>query len=854
MIVGQLIYNLSILVAFVVFSDFVNRLVKIKRDLNNVIQGVVFGIATIVAMINPFVLTEGLIFDGRSIMLGLCALFFGPIAGFISLFFAFLYRLYIGGAGLLVGELVAFFSTMIGLIFYYYFVRRKNKLPSIYGLYLFGIIVHIIMLSVFLFLPSELASKTFRTIALTVIIFYPFATVLIGFLIKNQIIHVQLLDELQLEKDNLSSTLNSIGEGVISVDVNGNVMHLNVLAEKMCEIAEIDAVDIPLHTILNLSEGEHVDSILFSKETFEEVKQSGKSKLLFDEIYLITPSKAKYHIVCNFSPIINRKNEFLGEVITFSNLDQQDLLNQSLQQSEAMFKAVFDSSASAIVILTMDGCFVETNQAFSALIGYNLDFLIQHNYTFIDITYHKDRELGTYQFNKLLENSSELLAFEKRFLTKDKKILWGIVTSSVVCNENGTPQYVVSQIIDISERKASEEELKNHNVQLIQLTTELSVAKEKAEKSDALKTAFLGNMSHEIRTPMNGILGVADLLIDNSLDQNDRNRFVNIMQLSCNRLLNTINDIIEAAKIDSNQIQISNSEFSLNILLDSIVSKFTPLFEEKNIGFSLLLENSVDKDLVFYGDGEKLNIILHKLISNALKFTVLGHVSVICKYQNPFYIFEIQDTGVGIDADYIPKLFDNFTQEDVSINRGYEGSGLGLAIARGYAKALNGELLVTSVKDVGTTFSLKLPLSLTLNIKLLISTNMENSTTPIVLETLSFLIAEDDDISFILAQKILSHEFGANIIRAKNGIEAIEIFSKDKTIALVLMDIKMPKMDGFECVQQLRLISTDVPIIAVTAFAFAKDRERALEVGCNDYISKPYIAHSLVEKIRSFVG
>lgn len=854
MIVGQLFYNLSVLVAFAVFSDLVNRLVKIKRNLNSVIQGIIFGIATIVAMMNPFVLSEGLIFDGRSVMLGLCTLFFGPIAGVVSFSFAFLYRLYIGGAGLLVGELVSLFSVIIGATFYYYFVILKKKLPSIYGLYLFGVLVHVVMLSVFTLLPIDLASKTFQTIALTVIVFYPIGTVLIGFLIKNQILHAQLLDELQLEKDYLASTLNSIGEGVISVDVNGNVMHLNLLAKKMCEIAEKDAVDTPIHSILHLFEDENSDSILLSKETFDEVKQTGKSKLLFDQLFLISPSKSKYHIVCNFSPIINRKNEFLGEVITFSDLEQQDRLSHSLLQSEAMFKAVFDSSASAIGILTMDGSFVETNQAFNALIGYDSDFLIQHNYSFVDITYIEDRELGTQLFKKLVESSNVLLAYEKRFITKDGKILWGIVTSSVVRNEYGVPQYLVSQIVDISERKAIEEELKNHNNQLIQLTTELSIAKEKAEKSDALKTAFLGNMSHEIRTPMNGIIGVADLLIDNSLDENDRRGFVNIMQLSCNRLLNTINDIIEAAKIDSDQIQIANTEFSLNIMLDSIVSKFTPLFEEKNVGFSLLIEDSVDKDILLYGDDEKLNIILNKLISNALKFTVQGQVSVMCKYQNPFYVFEIKDTGVGIDAEYIPKLFDNFTQEDVSINRGYEGTGLGLAIARGYAKALNGELLVASKKDEGTTFCLKLPLSLTMNIKSLISTNMQNSTNPIALETLSFLIAEDDDISFILAQKILSHEFGAKIIRAKNGIEAIDIFSKDKTIALVLMDIKMPKMDGFECVQQLRLISNDVPIIAVTAFAFAKDKERAMEVGCNDYISKPYIAHTLVEKIRSFVG
>lgn len=849
MIVTQILYNLSIIIAFTVFSDSVHRLIKSNKQTAIIFQGILFGIASVIAMMNPFVLSEGLIFDGRSIVLSLCTLFFGPIAGLISLAFSLTYRAYIGGSGLIVGELVSTASVLIGMAFRYYIINKNKALPSIIQIYFMGIIVHIAMLSIFLLLPAELRTKTINTIAITVIIFFPIATVLIGVVIKNQLIYVKLLNQLEVEHEKLAITLNSLGDGVISIDKNGRVMHLNSMAEIMCEMSEKEALNMPLEDVLHITQGDDNLQVDLLKKTLDEVKQLGEAKLLFENIYLNSLSQKKHHIVCNISPIINRESDLDGAVILFSDLSEQDEMQNSLNQSEAMFKAVFDSSASAIVILNIDGYFSTVNNAFTNILGYSPTDLQLQNKTFKTITHPEDIEKSNDFFKHLVDNPNELIAFEKRFITADNHILWGLVTSSVVIDKKGNPRYVVSQIVDITKRKLDEAELKNQNSRLVLLTKELSEAKDRAEKSDDLKTAFLSNLSHEIRTPMNGILGVADLLIDEEITKDERENYNQIIHSSCNRLLNTINDIIDASKIELNQIQFFEIGFTINELIRDLSVVFQPLFEEKNIAFSTDIDPSIDRDARLVSDYDKLKQILSKLLSNAHKFTFNGSVCLSCKLNSPYYYFEVKDTGVGISEEYAKLMFANFSQEDVSMNRGYEGSGLGLVIARGFARALNGDLTAVSEKNVGSAFSLKIPLYSQVKEKPnLAIIDVEQ---PVELK---FLIAEDDEVSFILAEKILTREFGARVIRAKNGVEALDIFTASNDINLILMDVKMPVMDGLECVKRLRKINEDVPIIAVTAFAFAQDQQYAIEVGCNDYISKPYNASLLIQKIRSFVG
>jgi PAS domain S-box-containing protein len=847
MIAIEIIYNLSILVAFSVISDLINRHIAANKLSGKIAQGIIFGIVAIIAMLNPFVLSEGLFFDGRSVVLSLCALFFGPLAGVISGVMAIIVRIIIGGDGVFVGVPVILSSVAIGVLFRYFLKRKAVENPSVFFLYFFGIVVHVAMLLIFLALPQEVRAKTFQTIAITVIIFYPFATVLIGVIIQNQLSHHELLSKIENQNESLSITLNSIGDGVISVDLNSNVVHLNKVAEILCGIIEFKAKGNPVHTIFNLSSN---DKVNIAHTTLSQVLKSGESKVLYDNIKMLSLNKEEYYVSCNISPIRNRSEEIVGAVIAFSDVSLQHRLRESLGQSESMFRAVFEFSASSILIINLDGYIIKANEAFYILFGYSEQDLLGENKKYQDITYVDDLEVSSLKFDKLINGEMLNASIEKRFVTKEKNIIWGIVTSAMVNNNEGKPLFIVSQIVNISERKKSEIDLVERNAELSALMNELSIAKEKAEKSDKLKTAFLANMSHEIRTPMNGIIGVADLLVEPHINIDERNQFVAIMHSSCSRLLNTINDILDAAKIESHQIEIVDIEFSLNSLIDHLRQIYTPQFEKKHLLFVIDISPTVDLNYLYLGDYNKIIQILTNLLNNSLKFTEKGHVILHCKFDNSMCQFEVEDTGVGISDEFKNIVFSNFSQEDVSMNRGYEGSGLGLVIAKGLTHTLNGSLEFTSTKNAGSKFILAIPLKRSLNSELF-HQNFKFTSESF---ELTILVAEDDDVSFYLVEKILIREFNAKIIRANNGEEALDMFVANRNIDLILMDIKMPLVDGFECVKRIRIVNQEIPIIAVTAYAFNSDMQRAIEVGCNDYISKPYNWNLLVEKIKSFVG
>ncbi|MDZ7820877.1 MAG: ATP-binding protein [Candidatus Marinimicrobia bacterium] len=249
-------------------------------------------------------------------------------------------------------------------------------------------------------------------------------------------------------------------------------------------------------------------------------------------------------------------------------------------------------------------------------------------------------------------------------------------------------------IVDISERKASE--------------LELLKAKQKAEESDHLKSSFLANMSHEIRTPMNSIMGFLNLLQEPELSGENKDSYINIVKQSSTRLLNTINDIIEIAKIESGHVKTSPEAMEISAVLEYFYNFFKPEADKK--GLSLRLKNNIDKSTdVLRTDRNKLESILNNFMDNALKFTSEGFVEIGADRENDRIVFHVSDSGPGIPADRQEAIFDRFIQADMGINRSHEGSGLGLSISRAYAGMLGGEILVRSQPGEGSTFYLTLP-------------------------------------------------------------------------------------------------------------------------------------------------
>jgi signal transduction histidine kinase/ActR/RegA family two-component response regulator len=376
----------------------------------------------------------------------------------------------------------------------------------------------------------------------------------------------------------------------------------------------------------------------------------------------------------------------------------------------------------------------------------------------------------------------------------------------------------------------SKEKLKEANVKL-------KKSKIKAEESDQLKSAFLANMSHEIRTPMNGIMGFTELLKQGNLSLEEERSYVEIIQKSGIRLLNIINDIVDVSKIEAGQMNVSLTSTNIDKQLQYINTFFKPETQEKGIQL-ILNTNPTEEALIITTDKEKLYAILINLVKNAVKYSNKGKIEFGYEIKGDWIQFYVKDDGIGISKDRQKAIFERFVQADFNDKMARQGAGLGLAIAKAYVDLLGGEIWVKSELDKGAAFYFKLPYSIN---------NQKNNNTQFALEenqescvvkNLKILVTEDDNISRLLILKVLK-KFSKELLTAKTGLEAVEICRNNPDIDLILMDIQMPLMNGYEATKEIRKFNTAVIILAQTAFALEGDKLKTIAAGCNDYISKP---------------
>ncbi len=406
----------------------------------------------------------------------------------------------------------------------------------------------------------------------------------------------------------------------------------------------------------------------------------------------------------------------------------------------------------------------------------------------------------------------------------------------------------------IEAQKQTQEKLQRTN-------TKLLIAKNKAEESDRLKSSFLANMSHEIRTPLNGILGFSELLKEPKLTGEEQQNYIRIIEKSGNRMLNTITDIISISKLESGQMEISISGTNINEQLEYIYNFLSPGAKKK--GISISFQNSLPAPEAFIKtDREKIFSILSNLVINAIKFTNAGSVEFGYEKKDKNLEFYVKDSGIGIPLEQRELIFDKFRQGSEGLSRGYEGSGLGLSLSKAYVELLGGIMWVESELGKGSTFYFTIPYIIDRS-QLSVENNqlsvdddhniqIQESETPEI-KKLKILIAEDDETSMIFLATFIKM-FSKEILYARTGEEAVEICKNNTDIDLVLMDIKMPNMNGYDATKQIRQINKDVIIIAQTAFALKSDREKALASGCNDYISKPFKIELLAEMIIKHIS
>ena len=545
------------------------------------------------------------------------------------------------------------------------------------------------------------------------------------------------------------------------------------------------------------------------------------------------------------------ENNFLKALYDKDNTDSKQA-EEALLQSEENFHRSISESPLGIRIVSVDGKTIYANKAFLDIFEFNSleEFTSTpaiNRYTPESYAQHQERK-------EKRNNGYEAFDYEISIMRKNAEIRHIKVSRKEVL-WNGNKHYQLINI-DITEQK--------------KLTIDLIAAKEHTEESDRLKSAFLANMSHEIRTPMNGILGFAGLLKEPNLTGEEQQEYIQIIEKSGARMLNIINDIVDISKIQSGLMKVNIQDSNINEQIDYIYTFFKQEVEGK--GMQLSFKSTLPTtEAIIKTDREKIFTILTNLVKNAIKYTEKGSIEFgydLVKTQHATSLqFFVKDTGIGIPKDRQEAIFERFIQADIADTHAYQGAGLGLSIAKAYVEMLDGKIWVESDPggnsgEKGSTFYFTIPYNNELEENNNCDVPAERSRGIVSVEAaanqinsevsgLKILIADDDETSAMFIE-IAVKLFSKEILKAITGIEAVVACRNHPDIDLVLMDIKMPGIDGYEATRQIREFNRDVVIIAQTAYALSGDYEKAIEAGCNDYLTKPIKRDRLTELVEKY--
>jgi PAS domain S-box-containing protein len=524
----------------------------------------------------------------------------------------------------------------------------------------------------------------------------------------------------------------------------------------------------------------------------------------------------------------------------------------ALQESERKYKNLVNELNDGYFVTNNQGIITFANLALSKIFGFaGPEELTGHFLT--EFNKRGDLTDTLYTFENIITNKIKLDELEMEVLSVDGNSVY-VEIKAVPVFEKGKIMGMQGVIHDITGRKIAEINLKEKNEQIEaqnekyiainkelafqnkekeKHATELRISVEKAEENDKLKTAFLQNMSHEIRTPLNGIIGFSSLLNEEDVSKEEIKEYTSIINQSGKRLIEIVNNILDISKIQTGQLVVDKKPILVNSVFTNLLNFFSPIANDLNI--ILKFDNQKDNQNTIYSDEGKLNQVLTNLINNAIKFTITGGINfgyVIKECEVEFYV---KDTGIGISEVMYDRIFDRFIQAELSHTRGYEGAGLGLAICKGLVEVLGGRIWVVSTLKKGSTFYFTLPYSP------ITSNSLKGFITKanrLKRARGKILIAEDDKVSSQYLCRLFRNA-DITILQAENGEQAVEFVRNNSDIDLILMDIRMPVMDGMEATKLIKQINPDLPVIAQSAYAFSEEKDKFLSVGCDEYLAKP---------------
>jgi PAS domain S-box-containing protein len=511
--------------------------------------------------------------------------------------------------------------------------------------------------------------------------------------------------------------------------------------------------------------------------------------------------------------------------------EEKKISAKAEKQNQKLLMAI-EQSPSHIIINDISGTIEYVNTRFIEVTGYDSEEVIGKKITdfFPEILNNEHSE-------NIYENLKKGTSWKGEILSKKKDgtIFWENLSVSPLRDDDNTITHFVAVKEDITQRKLMEQELIS--------------ALDRAEQSDKLKNAFLQNLSHEIRTPLNAIVGFSELLnSDPEKSKNEIEEFTNIISKSSHKLLSIVSDVLTMSSIQTGHESINFKLIDINKLFEKLYKIYLPIANRKKIDF-IISNDLIGNPIYIRTDETKLDQILTNLVNNAIKFTASGKVELKYLIKGEYIEFYVKDTGIGISKESQAIIFERFRQAEKSISVSYGGTGLGLSISKSFAQMLGGTISVESELNCGSVFCLKLPykpLEQQFN-------EISQPKIELISSSLNILIAEDEINNYFLLETLLGGE-NTTLFHAKNGLEAIEICKNNPSINLVLMDIKMPVMDGIKAFEGIRKIRPFLAIIAQTAYALEQEKQYFINLGFNDYIAKPIIKENLFEKINHVIG
>jgi PAS domain S-box-containing protein len=632
------------------------------------------------------------------------------------------------------------------------------------------------------------------------------------------------------------TTLASIGDAVIVTDPESRITFMNPAAEKLTGWAQNEALQRNLPDIFNIINEQSYQPV---ENPVARAIREGPVVGLANHTVLIARDGSEWPIDDSAAPILDA-GRLVGVVLVFHDISNRRKTEQDLQISEVRYRRLFESAHDGILILdAVTTRVLEVNPFMADLLGYPREHFLGKELWEIGV--FKDAEVSK-KAMATLQRAGRIRYDDLPLQHRDGRHIPVEFVSNVY--REGRQNVIQCNIRDITERK--------------HLADELEKAKQEAENANRSKSEFLANMSHEIRTPMGAILGFAEMLLRRSPEECAQIGCIQIIQRNSLHLLELINEILDLSKVEAGQMKVERIPCDLPALLSEVILLMRPRAVEKGLGFGVVFASPIPH--VIQTDPLRLRQILVNLLGNAIKFTESGRIDVRIAEEggegpNIVVRIDVIDSGIGMTQEQLARLFKPFTQADASITRKFGGTGLGLTISRQLAQLLGGNVMATSQPKVGSSFTLKIDGGPSAGVERLqglteatLSPKIDRKVDEdIHLQGRILLVEDGADNQRLLGMQL--ENAGATVTSAMNGQIAVDL-AGTKTFDLILMDMQMPVMDGFAATIELRRRGLTTPIIALTAYAMAEDREKCLASGCSAYLSKPVDEESLLRTVQ----